>query len=325
MKTLCELLNIDVPILQGGMGNGSNAPLTAAISNAGGLGTIGVGTRSPQEIEALILETKALTNKPFAVNVPLTVASSIKEIMALIVSHSIPIVSLSAGNPAPFIPKLKAHGIVVICVVASVYHAKKAEEAGADVIVAEGYEAAGLNSPLETTTMTLVPQVTSAVSVPVVAAGGVADGRGLAASMMLGAQGVQIGTRFIAVQESPFHAVYKEALLEASDQDTVVVGRSVGRIRRVMKAPYAQTLLHYEKEGVTLEQFNELTTETHHLKGAMDGNLQEGFINSGQIAGLITSIPTARELMTTMMDEASYAIEQSFQTFHSFKNKEESC
>lgn len=323
MNAVCDILSIKYPIIQGGMGNVSNAQLAAAISNAGALGTLGVGTMSPAEVEEMILETASKTSNPFAVNVPLTVASNVKEIFQLIIKHQVPVVSLSAGNPAPYIPKLKEQGIKVICVAASVYHAKKAEDAGADLIVAEGYEAAGLNSPFETTTMTLIPQVADAIRIPLIAAGGIGDGRGLAAAMMLGAEGVQLGTRFIAVQEAPFHVRYKQALVSAGDRDTIVVGRTVGRIRRVMRAPYAETLLTKETEGISLEQFNEMTTEDQHIAGAVHGNLEQGFINSGQIAGLIKDLPTVKELITTMMSDAASAIRKKENEITSWQNPEQ--
>ncbi|MDP4164704.1 MAG: nitronate monooxygenase, partial [Bacillota bacterium] len=192
MNRLTELLNIRYPIIQGGMGNISNSILAAAVSNAGGLGTIGAGTMNPDEVEYLLVDTKKRTDNPFAVNIALSVSPYVKEILALVKKYAVPIVSLSAGNPAPYIPALHANGIKVVTVVASVKQATKAESAGADVVVAEGYEAAGINSPLETTTMTLVPQIVRALNIPVVAAGGIADGRGLAAALMLGASGVQM-------------------------------------------------------------------------------------------------------------------------------------
>jgi enoyl-[acyl-carrier protein] reductase II len=223
----------------------------------------------------------------------------VKEILKLVIKHNVEVVSLSAGNPAPYIPKLNEHGVKVITVVASVYHAKKAEAAGTHFIVAEGYEAAGLNSPYETTTMTLIPQICRNVSVPVIAAGGIADGNGLAAAFALGAQGVQMGTRFIATKEAPFHESYKTSLVQADDTKTMIVGRSIGKIRRVYDTPYAQHLIQREKSGITPEEFNELTTEDHHILGAVKGDLENGFINSGQIAGAIRDIPSVKELLET--------------------------
>jgi enoyl-[acyl-carrier protein] reductase II len=308
LNSICELLNIQYPILQGGMGNVSNAELASAISNAGGLGTIGAGTMSPEEIENLIIATKGMTDRPFAVNVPLTVASNVKEILRLLIKHKVEVVSLSAGNPAPYIPKLKEHGLKVICVVASVYHAKKAEAAGADLLVAEGYEAAGLNSPYETTTMVLLPQVSKSVQIPVIAAGGIADGSGMAAAFALGAQGVQMGTRFIATKEAPFHERYKTSLVEADDTNTLIVGRSTGKIRRIYDTPYAQKLIQLEKNGVSPEEFITHTSEDYHILGAVKGDLENGFINSGQIAGAISDVPSVKDLLETMMKEAREAV-----------------
>ena len=215
---------------------------------------------------------------------------------------------------APFIPILHQQGIKIIAVVASVKHAQKAEEAGADLLVAEGYEAAGINSNLELTTFTLIPQIKKSVSVPVVAAGGIGDGKGLAAAFMLGASGVQMGTRLIATKEAPFHALYKMNLLQASGTDTAIVGRSVGRVRRILNTSYAQKLLQSEKDGVSLEEFNELTSEDQHIKGALLGDMEKGFINSGQIVGLITSIPSVKELFESMIDEARIQINNFSQT-----------
>jgi enoyl-[acyl-carrier protein] reductase II len=301
---ITDIFNIQYPIFQGGMGNISNAPLTAAVSEAGALGTIGVGTMTPEEVEKIILETKALTSKPFALNIPISVTPYLKEMLMLLLKHQIQIVSLSAGNPTPYIEKLHEKGIKVIAVVASIKHALKAEEAGVDILVAEGYEAAGINSPYETTTITLIPQIVKAVNIPVVAAGGIADGRGLAAAICLGASGVQMGTRFIATKEAPFHTNYKEKIIGADDTSTVIVGRSVGKIRRVLQAPYIEKLLDYEKNGITEEEYLALTNEDLHKRGALEGNDQEGFMNAGQIAGTVSDIPTVKELIAGMVKEA---------------------
>lgn len=303
MNQVTKLLGIENPIIQGGMGNISNAILTAAVSEAGGLGTIGTGTMNIEKVEKIIVETKRLTNKPFAVNIPVSVHPEADKIVELIMKHGIPVVSLSAGNPAPFIPLLHEKHVKVMVVTASVKHAKKAEEAGADIIVAEGVEAAGINSPYETTTMTLIPQIVDAVSVPVIAAGGIADGRGMLAAFALGAQGVQMGTRFVATKEAPFSKEYKKRIIEATDHSTMVIGRSIGRVRRVLDGEYAKTLLRKEKNGLTIGQYEELTTEKHHCNGALDGNEQEGFMNSGQIAGLIRTTPTVKEVIDSMLEE----------------------
>lgn len=311
MNKLTAVLGIKYPIIQGGMGNISNSSLTSAISEAGGLGTIGAGTMFADEVEKIILETKERTKRPFSVNVPISVSPHAAEVLGLAVKHQIPIVTLSAGNPATFISKLQQAGIKVIAVVASVKQAKKAAAAGADVLVAEGYEAAGINSSLETTTLSLIPQIIQAVEIPVAAAGGIADGKGLAAMIALGASGVQMGTRFIATKEAPFHEFYKKKLLEASDHDTVVVGRSVGKIRRLMNTPYAVKLLEAEKQGVAVDEFSRLTSEEKHKIGALDGNEQEGFYNAGQISGLIADIPSVNELLERMMREAKEQLENA--------------
>lgn len=315
MNDLTKLLSIKYPIIQGGMGNISHAILTSAVSEAGGLGTLGAGTLHHSEVEKMIKETKKRTNKPFAVNIALSVSPYAKEILSLAIRHKVPVVSLSAGNPVPFVSKLHEQGIKVISVAGSVRQAKKAESAGVDVIVAEGYEAAGINSSLETTTLTLIPQIIKAVKIPVVAAGGIGDGKGLASMLALGASGVQMGTRFIATKEAPFHEEYKKKIIEANDHATVIVGRSVGKIRRVMATEYAQKLLNYEKMGITEEQFHHLTSEDFHIIGAIEGKGDKGFMNGGQISGLIDDIPTVQELLERMVMEAKGQLQQAVSIF----------
>ena len=318
MKHLCDLLQIDLPIIQGGMGNISNAQLSSAVSEAGGLGTIGCGTMTPDEVEEIILKTKKLTKKKFAVNIAINVSPYTKEMINLVIKHGVPIVSLSAGNPVPYISILHEHGIKVLVLVASVKHALKAEAAGADILVAEGFEAAGINSNLELTTFTLIPQIVKQATIPVLAAGGIGDGKGLAAALMLGASGVQIGTRLIATREAPFHERYKQRLLDASDTETIIVGRSVGMLRRLLKTPFSMNLQTREKEGLTPAQYGELTTEKLHVKGAIDGDLENGFINSGQIAGLIDHIPSVQELFKNMMNDASKQINSTSRELEEF-------
>lgn len=311
MKYVCDMLQIDIPIFQGGMGNISNAQLTSAVSEAGGLGTIGCGTMTPTQVEEIIIETKKRTSRNFALNIAINVSPYTDELIQLIIKHKIPIVSLSAGNPVPYIAKLHEHDVKVIVLVASVKHAQKAEAAGADILVAEGFEAAGINSNLELTTFTLIPQIVKSVKVPVIAAGGIGDGKGLAAALMLGASGVQIGTRLIATQDAPFHDHYKNSLVNASDTETTIIGRSFGQLRRILKTPYSTKLDELEQAGLTPEQYRELTSEVNHVKGAVEGDLENGFINSGQIAGLINYIPTVEELFESMMKEAFNQIEQT--------------
>ncbi|MCK1993066.1 NAD(P)H-dependent flavin oxidoreductase [Peribacillus muralis] len=315
MKYICELFSIKYPIIQGGMGNISNADLAAAVSNAGGLGTIGCGTMTPGQVEAIILETKEKTNKNFALNIPINVNPYTEELIDLVLKYDIPVVSLSAGNPAPYIPSFQKKKVKVIAIVASVKHAQKAEAAGADVLVAEGFEAAGINSSLELTTFTLIPQISKHVKLPVLAAGGIGNGQGVAAALMLGASGVQLGTRLIATKEAPFHPSYKQKLIEAFGNDTCILGRSVGQVRRVLKAPYPEKILDLEKQGLSPMTYREMTSEVHHINGAMYGDIHDGFMNSGQVAGLIDDIPTVQELLDGMMTDAKKQIEEGLARF----------
>ncbi|WP_114571445.1 NAD(P)H-dependent flavin oxidoreductase [Exiguobacterium flavidum] len=308
MKDICQRLGIRLPIIQGGMGNISNAPLTAAVSNAGGLGTIGCGTMTPGEVDRLITETRRLTDQPFALNIALTVSPYTEELIELAISREIPVVSLSAGNPAPYVERLHAAACQVIALVASVKHALKAEAAGVDYLVAEGFEAAGINSNLELTTFTLIPQITDRVSIPVFAAGGIGDGRGLAAAFLLGAAGVQLGTRLIATAEADVHINYKQHLLQSDDGGTRIIGRSVGRVRRVLDGPYVEQVIEAEKDGMTVERFNERTAEAFHVKGAIEGDETKGYVNAGLVSGMIADVPTVEELFGRMMEEAKESV-----------------
>jgi enoyl-[acyl-carrier protein] reductase II len=316
LNKLTEILKIQYPIIQGGMGNISSSRLAAAVSNAGGLGTIGIGTMLPKEIEAKLIALRGLTSKPFAVNIPISVSPFAEEAMELAEKFGAAAVSLSAGNPAPYIRRLKAKGIRTIAVTASVKQAVKAEASGADIITAEGYEAAGINSRLETTTLALIPQICSRVKIPVAAAGGISDGRGMASVFMLGASGVQIGTRLIAVKEAPFHENYKNALLDANDASTVIVGRNAGQIRRILHTEYADFLLQKETENPS--EFSRFTHEDYHKKGALEGDAVRGFMNAGQTAGLIADIPSVADLFKRMMEDAEEAIEKTACQFRKF-------
>ncbi|WP_404275790.1 NAD(P)H-dependent flavin oxidoreductase [Exiguobacterium undae] len=307
MSRVCTSLQIEIPIIQGGMGNISHAELTAAVSNAGGLGTIGCGTMSPIEVKRLIEATRRLTSRPFALNIAIRVSPYTEDLITLAIEEQIPVVSLSAGNPAPFLGRLQEAGIRTIGVVASVKQAVKAERAGIDLLVAEGVEAAGINSPLELTTMTLIPQITDQVTIPVLAAGGIGDGRGLAAAWMLGAEGVQLGTRLIATQESCVHPQYKDHLVQADDLETRIIGREVGQVRRVLNGAYVDGL-----RPASLAEFQEKTNESFHIKGALEGDETAGYVNAGLVSGLIEDIPTVQVLFDRMMDEAQERIARPF-------------
>jgi enoyl-[acyl-carrier protein] reductase II len=311
VNKLTQLLNITYPIIQGGMGNISDPYLAAAISNAGGLGTIGVGDLPVNEAVYKVTKMLKQTSNPCCVNIPIAVHPNVRHIVQQMINLNVPVVSLSAGNPAPFISLLQQHKIIVICVIATVRQAKKAEKAGADIIVCEGYEAAGINAKNESTTMSLIPQVVQQVNIPVVAAGGIADGKGLAAALALGASGVQMGTRFIATKEAPYHEIYKQAIIQATDESTVIVGRKFNRIRRLIRSEYTSKLLEIENKYDDSALFSEQTTETHHKIGALDGDMKNGFINGGQIAGLIEDCPSVYDLLETMTADAKQILKQS--------------
>jgi len=310
MNPVLKILGISHPIIQGGMGNISSASLAAAVSNAGGLGMIGSGTMSSKEMERIILQTKNRTNRPFGVNIALSVSPNVKDLIDLVIHHQVPVVSLSAGNPSPYISILKEHDCTILCVVASVTHAKKAEQAGVDLLIGEGFEAAGINSPYETTTFTLIPQLVKATKLPIIAAGGIGDGKGLAAALALGASGIQMGTRLIATKESMVHENYVTSVLGANDHATLMVGKSIGRLRRVLPSSYTIKAIELEKKGLTLEGYNQLFSEEHHVLGALEGKLDEGFINGGQIAGLIDDIPSVNDLFQKMIADAKKSIER---------------
>lgn len=308
MNSVSKLLSIRYPIIQGGMGNISHATLTAAVSEAGGLGTIGTGTMTPREVEAIIIETRRKTSAPFAVHIDFKLNPYVSDLADIVLKHRIPVVSLSEGNHEDYISIFHQHGIKVMAEASSVKEAQIAEEAGADLLIAEGFEAAGINSSHEMTTFTLIPQITKAVSIPVIAAGGIGDGKGLAAAFILGAAGVQLGTRLIATQESRFSEAFKEKLVQAGDLDTQIIGRSVGRVKRVLNTNYAKKILQAEQKGISIDEFNLMTSEDKHMKAAIWGDIDNSLINSGQVAGLITNIPTVKELFLSMIEEAEAKI-----------------
>lgn len=283
---LCDLLHIEYPIIQGGMAWVATAELAAAVSNAGGLGLIGAANMPHEVLRAEIRKTKAATTKPFGVNVML-MSPYVKDVMQVIVDEQIPVITTGAGNPGEFIPALKAAGVKVIPVVASVALAVRLERIGVDAIIAEGHESGGHVG--EVTTMSLVPQVVDAVSVPVIAAGGIADARGVVAALALGSQGVQIGTRFVASSECVAHPNYKQAILKAKDRATVLTGLSTGHPVRVIENKLARDFLALERRGASVEEFGNLGAGKLRA-AACDGDVANGSVMVGQISGLIQDI-----------------------------------
>lgn len=301
MKTrITQLLGIQHPIIQGGMAWVAEYHLAAAVSNAGGLGIIGAASALPEAVRTQIQEVKKLTNKPFGVNVMLMNPNA-PQVAQIVIEEGVSVVTTGAGNPAKFIPMWKEAGVKVIPVVASVAMAKMMERAGADAVVAEGMESGGHIG--EQTTMVLVPQVVDAVTIPVIAAGGIADARGFAAARMLGAEAVQMGTRFVAAKESIVHPNYKERIIKAKDIDSEVTGRSTGHPIRVLRNQMSREYLKMEKVGASLEELEMLTLGSLR-KAVMDGDVKGGSLMAGQVAGLIRQENTCIEIIEEIIGQA---------------------
>lgn len=301
MKTrITELLEIEHPIFQGGMAWAGEYHLAAAVSNAGGFGIIGAASAPPEEVRRQIREAKKLTDKPFGVNVML-MSPDAPKVAEVVVEEGIKAVTTGAGNPGKYMAMWKEAGIKVMPVVASVAMAKMMERAGADAIIAEGMESGGHIGDL--TTMVLVPQVVDAVLVPVVAAGGIADARGFAAARMLGADGVQIGTRFLTAKESIVHDNYKERVIKAKDIDSEVTGRTTGHPIRVLRNPMSREYLKMEKQGAAFDELEKLTLGSLR-RAVMDGDVKSGSLMAGQIAGLVSRENTCQEIIDEIMEGA---------------------
>ena len=298
---ITALLNIEYPIIQGGMAWVADYHLAAAVSAAGGLGLIGAASAPASWVREQIRKVKELTDKPFGVNIML-LSPYAEEVAAVVAEEGVSVVTTGAGNPEKYMEQWKAAGIRVIPVVASVALAKRMERSGADAVVAEGGESGGHIG--ETTTMALVPQVVDAVNIPVIAAGGIGDGRGIAAALMLGAEAVQMGTRFIVAKESNVHENYKHRVLAAKDIDTQVTGRSVGHPIRSLRNQMTRKYLKMEAEGASFEEL-ELMTLGGLRKAVVEGDVMGGSVMSGQIAGLVTREQTCAEMIREMMDQVN--------------------
>lgn len=301
MKTaITELLGIEYPIIQGGMAWIAEHHLAAAVSNAGGLGIIAAGNAPYEYVKEEIRKTKELTDKPFGVNIML-LSPFAADIARLVVEENVPVVTTGAGNPGPYMKAWKEAGIKVIPVVASVALARMMEKGGADAVIAEGCESGGHIG--EATTMTLVPQVADAVDIPVIAAGGICDGRGFAAAMMLGAEAVQLGTRFLVSSECIVHDNYKKRVIMAKDIDSVVTGRSTGHPVRGLRNAMTREYLRLEQEGKGFEELEMLTLGALR-KAVQEGDVQNGTLMAGQIVGLVKREQTCEEMIIEIMDEA---------------------
>ena len=301
MKTkVTELLQIENPIIQGGMAWVAEHHLAAAVSEAGGFGLIGAASAPPEIVREEIRKAKELTDKPFGVNIMLLNPNA-DEVAKIVVEEGIQAVTTGAGNPEKYMPMWKEAGVKVIPVVASVAMAKRMERYGADAVVAEGMEAGGHIG--NQTTMALIPQIVDAVNIPVIAAGGIGDGRGVAASFMLGAEGVQMGTRFVVADESIVHDNYKDRIVKAKDIDSVVTGQSTGHPVRCLRNQMTKEYIKKEQEGVPFEELERMTLGSLR-KAVMDGDILNGTVMAGQIAGLVSKRQSCKEILQEIMTEA---------------------
>jgi enoyl-[acyl-carrier protein] reductase II len=298
---ICELFQIQYPIIQAGMVWCSGWRLASAVSNAGGLGLIGAGSMSPELLEEHIVKCKKATSKPFGVNLPLLYKEIDKQI-EVILRQEVKIVFTSAGNPKTWTSILKEKGIVVAHVVSSVKFALKSEEAGVDAVVAEGFEAGGHNGREETTTFCLIPSVREAIKIPLIAAGGIGSGKTMLAAMVLGAEGVQIGSRFAASEESSAHENFKKKITEANEGDTVVTLKQLTPVR-LLKNKFYEAVQKSEQQGATTEELKELLGKGRSRKGIFEGDLNDGELEIGQVSASITSIQPAGEIVKEIVEE----------------------
>ncbi|WP_186668432.1 nitronate monooxygenase family protein [Sporosarcina sp. BP05] len=309
---ICKMLDIKYPIIEGGMAYVGNGSLAAAVSNGGGFGQIGSAGRTPESFEEEILIAAKQTKFPFGVNLPISEHKDNNPYINVIEKHKekIKAISISSGNPIPYIPIFRKMGIITMILTSSVKHAEKAEKAGGDIIVCEGYEAGGYNGGAELTTFALVPQITKKVNIPVIAAGGISNGEGMIAAMSLGADGVQMGTRFVATTECVAHENYKQLLIQSMDDDTTILTRSMGGVMRVIKSEYVtniQEILHTDSSPETVLPF---ISGAINKKAAIEGDLLNGWVNAGQGVGLIKSIEGAEQVVGSIINEANITIEK---------------
>jgi enoyl-[acyl-carrier protein] reductase II len=305
MNRITQLFNIKYPIIQGGMIWNSGYKLASAVSNAGGLGLIGAGSMYPEVLREHIQKCKKATDKPFGVNVPM-LYPNIEEIMNILVEEGVKIVFTSAGNPKTWTSFLKQHGITVVHVVSSSKFALKAQEAGVDAVVAEGFEAGGHNGREETTTLTLIPMVKREISIPLIAAGGIATGKGMLAAMVLGADGVQMGSRFAASVESSAHENFKQTIVNTKEGDTLVTLKELAPVR-LIKNKFFNDLMELYAQCPTTDDLKNLLGRARAKKGMFEGDLEEGELEIGQIAGLIDSIKPVNEIIEAVITEFEQA------------------
>lgn len=313
---ITSLFNTRYPLVQAGMIWCSGYKLASAVSNAGGLGIIGSGSMYPQVLDEHLTKCKAATNKPFAVNLPM-IYPDIDKHIDLVIKHHVPIVFTSAGNPKTWTARLKAEGIKVVHVVASLKFALKAQEAGVDAIVGEGFEAGGHNGIDETTTFTLIPTLKREIEIPLIAAGGIANGRGMLAAMALGAEGVQVGSRFVASVESSAHENFKKTVIATPDGGTHLTLKELTPVR-LIKNEFYQRLKQAYEHGATADELKEILGRGRAKKGMFEGDLVEGELEIGQIASIIREIKPAAAIVEEIMNEYHQARQQLSQSNYIF-------
>ena len=308
MNKITALFGTKYPIIQGGMIWNSGWRLASAVSNAGGLGLIGAGSMYPDVLLEHIQKSKAATDRPFGVNVPM-LYPNIEEIIKIIIDEGVKIVFTSAGNPKTWTSHLKAQGITVVHVVSSVKFALKAQEAGVDAVVAEGFEAGGHNGREETTTFTLIPIVKEQLTIPLIAAGGIGSGRGMLAAMTLGADGVQLGSRFVASEESSAHQAFKEVVVQAKEGDTALTLKELAPVRLIKNEFYQQVAALY-KQGPTVDELKTLLGRARAKRGMFEGDLVEGELEIGQVSGLIHEIKPVKTIISELLSEYREALKE---------------
>jgi enoyl-[acyl-carrier protein] reductase II len=311
MNSITSLFKIKYPIIQGGMIWNSGYKLASAVSNAGGLGLIGAGSMYPEVLREHIRKCQQTTTQPFGVNVPM-LYPNVEEILKIIIEEGVKVVFTSAGNPKTWTSYLKENGITVVHVVSSSAFALKAQEAGVDAVVAEGFEAGGHNGREETTTLTLIPMVKEKISIPLIAAGGIATGRGMLAAMVLGADGVQMGSRFAASFESSAHVNFKESIVSSKEGDTQLTLKELAPVRLIKNKFYKQVQELYA-QGATKEELIQLLGRARAKRGMFEGDLEEGELEIGQIAGLIHDIQPVSQIFETILSEFKLAQKESEQ------------
>jgi enoyl-[acyl-carrier protein] reductase II len=313
---ICALFGIEIPLIQAGMIWCSGWELASAVSNAGGLGIIGSGSMYPEILEQQIIQCKAATNKPFAVNLPMLYPDSDKHI-ATIIKYKVPIVFTSAGNPSTWTSHLKSHGIIVVHVVSSLKFALKAQDAGVDAIVAEGFEAGGHNGRDETTTLCLIPIVSEKVTIPLIAAGGIGTGKAMLAAMNLGADAVQVGSRFVASVESSAHINFKNAVINSKEGDTFLTLKELTPVR-LLKNKFAELVSSAYENGADPNELKELLGRGRAKKGMFEGDLENGELEIGQVSAILDTILPAADIISEMLSEYREAIKEQTTTKFQF-------